>query len=122
MILNDINTTTLNGILQDMYFEGKFTVNTFNKADLLRIVNKTYKILQEDIRAVNEDFFLVVTRTNLNLSSVSNGIYTIPTDNEKIKSIWVAPTPANIAAPLESEFVKVNIIDANAQTNPAYVF
>jgi hypothetical protein len=116
------NSATLNDIKSDMYFNGKFNSSTFPQNDLNRIINKIYKILQEDIRAVNEDFFLVTTKTDLSLQSVAQGSYTIPTDYEKIKSIWVATLPSNIAAPLVTEYQKAIIIDANSITDASYAF
>lgn len=122
MILND--TITLDGILQDLYFEGKFNVNTFQRDDLLRIINKYYYQMQSAIRGVNEDFYLIVATADL---VIGDGSYTLPDGNtappyEKIKSLWGAFTPANISAPLATEYERVTIIGANQVTNPAYEF
>lgn len=120
MILND--TVNLIGLKQDIYFLGKISSNTYNQNDLNRIINKYYKIVQEDIRAVNEDFFLVSTKADLQLYSYNNGAYTFPTDYEKIKSYWAALTPANSSSPLFTEYLRCAVIDANAVTDPSYVF
>lgn len=120
MVLND--TVNLIGLKQDLYFQGKFSASTFSQLDLNRIINKYYKIAQEDIRAVNEDFFLVVAKADLALFSTNNGTYSFPLDYEKIKSYWAAMTPANISAPLTTEYVRCAVIDANAITDPSYIF
>jgi hypothetical protein len=120
MQLND--TTTLIGLKQDLYFIGKFNATTFNQLDLNRIINKYYKQVQEDLRGVNEDFFMVSTKADLPLYSVNNGSFSLPLDCEKVKSIWVAVQPASSAAPLTTEYIRCNIIDANAITTPSYVF
>ena len=52
MIKNDTNTTTLNGILQDIYYLSKTNVSTFVVGDLYRILNKYYKQTQQDIAPV----------------------------------------------------------------------
>ncbi len=122
MILND--TVTLDGILQDLYFEGKFNASTFQQNDLLRIINKYYYQMQTVIRGVNEDFYLIVAVTDL---VIGDGSYTLPDGNtappyEKIKSLWGAFTPANPASPLSTEFQRVNMIGPNQVTNPAYEF
>ena len=124
MILNDTGTT-LNGIQQDIYFLGKCNVNSFAAGDLNRIINKYYGQLQEVVRAVNENFYLIVATADL---TISNGSYTYPDGTgtapsyEKIKSIWAAFTPANIAAPLSTEYQVVNCIDPNIISNPGYQF
>ena len=105
-----------------MYFKGKFNASTFTQNDLNRIINENYKIAQEDIRSINEDYFLVSTTAQLDLQSVAQGAFTIPTDLEKFKSIWVAPAPASILSPLYTEYVRATIIDANAITDPSYIF
>jgi len=121
MILND-TSVTLNGLYQDMYFLGKFTSATFSTGDLNRIINKYYKILQEDLRSINEDFFMVSATTTLQLDSVSNGTYLFPLDYEKVKSYWVATNPVNTSAPLYTEFVRCLVMDANAVVDPSYAF
>ena len=122
MILND--TATLNGILQDIYFNGKITASTFSANDLLRIVNKYYKMLQGDLRAVNEDFFVEISTTDIvaNTGGTYPNEYPWPQDYEKIKNLLVAMNPVNLSAPLNTEFQRVQIIDANSVTDPSYVF
>jgi len=120
MILND--TVTLNGIKQDIYFKGKINASTFPQFDLNRIINTNYKIMQEDIRAINEDFFMVSAVTTLNLFSVNNGTYVFPLDYEKVKMYFAALNPANSASPLPTEFIRCRVIDAGAITNPSYDF
>lgn len=120
MILNDIST--LNGLFQDLYFKGGFTSATLPRNDLLRIINIYYKIVQEDIRAVNEDFFMVSATTQLQLYSISSGTYSFPLDYEKVKSYWAALNPVNINAPLYTEYSRCMVIDANAITDPSYQF
>ena len=122
MIFSDTNIPTLNGLKQDLYYLGKFSAATFSAGDVNRIINKYYKIVQDDLRGVNEDFFLLSTTATLQLQSVAQGKYTLPTDYEKIKRIFVAATPASITATLYTEYVPVNIIDANAITDPSYAF
>lgn len=120
MQLND--TTNLIGIKQDLYFNGGFNANTFAQNDLNRIINKYYKMLQEDIRAVNEDFFLVSSRADIPTATTSAPSFGFPTDYEKMKSFWAAIAPASLSAPLYSEYVRCAVIDANAITDPAYAF
>lgn len=122
MVLND--TVTLNGILQDIYFNGKITATTFAANDLLRIVNKYYKMLQGDLRAINEDFFVEISTTDIvaNTGGTYPNEYPWPQDYEKIKQLQVAMAPANLSAPLATEFARVQIIDANSVTDPSYVF
>lgn len=122
MILND--TLTLDGIKQDLYFEGKFNASTFQSDDILRIINKYYYQMQSIIRGVNEDFYLLVAITNM---VIGDGSYTLPNGNtappyEKIKSLWAAFNPLVITAPTVQEFDRVTMIGANQITNPAYEF
>lgn len=116
------NSTTLIDIKADLYFLGKFNVSTYSANDLNRIINKVYKMLQEDIRGINEDFFLISTKADLQLQSVAQGSYSFPTDYEKVKSLWVAATPVNISAPLFTEYQKVSLIDTNAISDTTYQF
>ena len=123
MQLND--TVNLNGILQDLYFEGKFNSATFQKNDLLRIINKYYFQMQAMIRGINEDFYLIVAVTNL--VTPGDGSYTLPNGNpapayEKIKSLWAAFNPKDPTAPLVTEYERVSMIGANQVTDPAYEF
>ena len=119
------DTSTLQGILQAIYFQGKCNVNTFDSNDLLRIVNSYYGKLQEAVRAVNENFYLAVCTGDL---VIGDGSYTFPDGTgtapayEKIKSIWAAYQPADITTPLPNEYAPVNIIDPNSITNSQYVF
>ena len=62
MQLND--TVNLIGLKQDIYFKAKITANTLPQNDLNRIINTYYKIVQEDMRAINEDFFMVVAKAD----------------------------------------------------------
>ena len=121
MILND-TSVTLNGLYQDLFFLGKFTSATFSTGDLNRIINKYYKLLQQDLRAVNEDFFMISAVTTLNVDSLSNGTYLYPIDYEKVKSFWVALNPANTSSPLYTEFTRCLVIDANSVVDPSYAF
>lgn len=116
------SSATLNDLKSDIYFKAKITANTFNANDINRIINIYYKIVQEDIRATNEDFFLVSAKADLQLFSNNQGVYTYPTDMEKIKSFWVAMQPLNSATPLYTEYIRCQVIDANAITDPSYAF
>ena len=122
MYLND--TTNLNGIYQDIYFNGKVTASTFAANDLLRIVNKYYSIAQSDIRAVSEDFFGEIWKGNL--QTTYGGTYPnevpFPNNYEKIKQIRAAYTPQNASAPLETEFEMVNPITVDQISDPTYTF
>lgn len=126
MIKNDTNVTTLNGLLQDIYYLSKTNSSTFVTGDLYRILNKYYKQTQQDIRDINEDFFLMVATTNL---VISDGSYDYPDGltgtapaYEKIKQILVALTPASITAPLATEYSRVQMIQPNSVTDPSYEF
>lgn len=124
MILND-NSINLNGIKQSIYFLGKCNVNSFTAGDLDRVINSYYGQLQEVIRGVSENFYMIIAVTNL---AINDGTYTFPDGTgtapaySKIKSIWAAYQPANIAAPLPTEFERCNIVDANSISQPSYVF
>lgn len=122
--LND-TSSTLGGILQDIYFLGKCNSTTFAVGDLNRIVNKYYAQLQEVIRSVNENFYMVEATANL---VIGDGTYTFPDGTgtaasyEKLKSIWAAFQPANISAPLSTEYQRVNIVDPDSISDPSYTF
>lgn len=124
MILND-TSTTLNGILQDIYFLGKCNVNTFTRGDYLRIVNKYYGQCQEVIKGVNENFYQATATTDL---VIGDGSYTYPDGTgtapayTKMKSIWVAFLPANSAAPLATEYMRANVADPDSISDPSYTF
>jgi hypothetical protein len=120
MQLND--TVTLQGLKQDIYFKGKITANTLDQNDLQRIINIYYKQVQAAVRALNEDFFMVTAKADLQPYTINNGVYTFPATYEKIKSYWVAILPQNPVAPLYSEYQRCNVIDANAITDPSYQF
>lgn len=117
--------TNLNGILQDLYFEGKFNSSTFLANDLLRIINKYYGQCQDLINAVNEDFFMIQAVADL---QTGDGTYTFPDGTGtapaylKVKNIKVAMTPANTASPQPTEFIKCTIIDPNQVSDESYVF
>lgn len=121
MQLND--TTNLIGIKQDLYFTGGFNSNTYTANDLNRIINKYYKILQEDIRSINEDFFLVSSKADIPvfIPNVAQS-FNFPTDYEKVKSFWAATTPVNLASPLSTEYARCTVIEPNAITSPSYIF
>ncbi len=127
MQLNDTTTTTLDGIQQDIYFIGKCNVNSFVSGDLNRIINKYYGQLQEAIRAVNENFYMIAAVTDL---VIGDGSYTYPDAvgtnaapaYEKIKAIYAAFQPANIAAPLVTEFTRVDCISPQSIEDPSYTF
>lgn len=118
MIYND--TVNLNGIKQDLYFDGKFNAGTFQQNDLNRIINKYYLQAQTAIRGVNEDFYAVATKTNL--TAGTNVQYSWPTDYEKIKYIEIAVLPANLASPTRGEYVRAIIVTSDQITNPSFVF
>jgi hypothetical protein len=121
--LND--TSTLQGILQKIYFDGKCNVNTFDANDYLRIINVYYAQLQEAVRAVNENFYMGIATTDL---VIGDGSYTFPDGAgtapayEKIKQILVAYQPLDKTAPLDTEYEPVNIIDPTSVSDPAYIF
>jgi len=128
------NSSTLSDILDDIYFNAKINASYFgtvtegkidangNPYDLLRIVNKIYKQAQDEIRAVNEDFFLEIS--TLDLVADTGGTYPneypLPFDFEKIKQIQVALQPVDKTAPLVSEYQKCNLIGWGAITDPSY--
>jgi hypothetical protein len=122
MILND--TTNLNGILQDIYFNGKINATTFATNDLLRIINKYYAIAQSDIRSINEDFYGEIATLDLqtNTGGTYPNEYTLPEDYEKIKQIQVAFNPANPSSPLSTEFQIIKLIGQQQISDPEYIF
>ena len=122
MVLND--TTNLVGLLQDIYFNGKINSSTFPANDILRIVNKYYKMAQSEIRAINEDFYGEIYRANLQINTGGTypNEYLLPTDYEKIKQIQVAYSPVDPTNPLDTEFVVVDLIGQGQISAPNYVF
>ncbi len=125
MIYNDTNSVTLNGLKQDVYFLGKCNSESIEDGDLNRIINKYYGQVQEAIRAVNENFYMVVATADL---AIGNGSYTFPDGTgtapsyDKIKSIWAAFNPADISAPLSTEYERAICIDPDAISDPSYTF
>jgi hypothetical protein len=119
------DTSTLQGILQKIYFDGKCNVNTFDANDYLRIINVYYAKLQEAVRAVNENFYMGIATADL---VIGDGSYTFPDGTgtapayEKIKQILVAYQPKDITAPLDTEYEPVNIVDPTSISDPSYTF
>jgi len=120
------DSSTLQGIIQDIYYLGKCNGSSVTANNMLRIVNKYYGQLQEAVRSVNENFYMVVGTTSL---VTGNGAYSFPDGltgsapgYEKVKSIWAAYLPDDVTAPLVTEYQRVNIIDPDAVSNPAYTF
>ena len=119
------DTSTLQGIIQAIYFQGKCNSSTFQANDLLRIVNEYYAQLQEVVKSVNENFYMCEATADL---VIGDGTYTFPDGTgtapayDKVKSIWAAFLPANPAAPLTTEYQRVIAADPDAITNPAYTF
>lgn len=118
MIYND--TINLNGIKQDLYFDGGFNSGTFNQSDLNRIINKNYLKAQMTIRGINEDFYAVPTKTTLKAGT--NFQYSYPTDMEKIKFIEIAILPAILSAPTRAEYVRATIVTSDQITTPGFTF
>ena len=122
---NDTATATLAGIKQDIYFLAKCNSQSISDGDLNRIINKYYGQLQEAVRSVNENFYMVVATTNL---TIGDGSYSYPDGTgtapsyEKIKAISAAFNPANSASPLASEYQSVNCVDPTAISDPSYTF
>ena len=116
------DSVTLQGLKQDCYFIGKFNAGTFDQNDLKRIINKYYYQAQTAIRAVNEDFFSLATRTNLVASPTGNNQYSLPPDYEKINFIEVATFPLNLLVPLRTEYVRATIVTSDQITSPAGAF
>jgi hypothetical protein len=123
MIYSD--PSSLQGLIQDVYYLGKINSTFISANDIQRIINKYYGQVQEAIRAVNENFYLVVATAN---TSLSGNTYTYPDGTgsapayEKIKSIWCAFTPASLTAPLYTEYTRCDIIDPDAISDPTYSF
>lgn len=121
------DSVTLQGIREDIYYLAKANANSILPNDLQRIINKYYGQLQEAVRSVNENFYMVVATANL---SQLDGSYTFPDGSgtgaapayEKMKSIWGAFSPKNTSAPLTTEFQRVNCIDPDAISDPSYSF
>ena len=123
---SDTNSSTLAGITQDIYFLAKCNAQSISAGDLNRIINKYYAQVQNAIKAINENFYLVVATTNLVIST--NAAYTFPDGTgtappyEKIKSIWAAFLPASSSNPLASEFQRLNCVDCDSIQDPSYTF
>ena len=119
------DSTNLQGIKQDIYFLGHCSSASISDNDLLRIINKCYAQLQEVVRQVNENFYMVEATADLTGSEQS---LTFPDGNgtapayEKLKEILVAVTPVNPAIPLDTEYEKVNCIDPTQISDPSYEF
>ena len=120
MQLND-TSTTLNGILQDLYFKAKINASTFATGDLKRIINTYYKQAQAAIRGINEDFFMEISTTDLvaNTGGTYPNEYPLPSDYEKVKQIQVAFTPASVTAPLSTEYQVLNIVGQESISDPS---
>ena len=120
------DSTNLQGLREDIYYIGKCNANSISENDLNRIINKYYGQVQEVIKSVNENFYMV--QASADLSSTGDGSYTFPDGTgtaptyEKIKSLWVALQPANVTNPLVTEFSRVNIIDPDSISDPSYSF
>lgn len=119
------DSTNLAGLREDIYYLGKVNSSFISANDLNRIINKYYAQIQEVIRSVNENFYMVEATADL---VIGDGTYTYPNGNgtaptyEKIKSIFAAYRPANIASPLATEYEKVNCIDPIQVSDPSYIF
>lgn len=122
---NDTVSTTLGGILQDIYFLGKCNASSFPTGDLNRTINKYYGQLQEVVRAVNENFYMIVATSDL---YIGDGSYTFPDGTgtapsyEKIKALYVSLQPADKTNPQVNEFERVNIADPTSINDPSYTF
>lgn len=123
---SDTNASTLAGLTQDIYYLAKANALSISAGDLNRTINKYYGQLQEAVRSVNENFYLYQATTDL---VIGDGSYTFPDGvggtapaYEKVKSLWAAFIPANPAAPLPTEFMRVNIVDPDSVTDPSYTF
>ena len=121
---NDTASSTLAGIKQSLYFLGKFNSSSISDGDLNRIINSYYAQCQEVIRSVNENFYMIQAVADL---VIGDGSYTYPDGTsapayEKLKSIWVAYLPQNKAAPLSTEYQRVDIIDPDSIEDPSYEF
>ena len=110
MIFND--PINLNGILQDIYFKSGIKSNSFNANDIKRIVNIYYRILQGEIRNLNENFFDVGANT-----SIVNGVwqkYAFPSDMERLKTIFVALSPKNVNSITRQDY-QAGMVASNEQ-------
>ena len=122
---SDTNTATLAGLKQKIYYDGKCNALSVSDGDMNRIINNYYARVQEVIRAVNENFYMVIATTDL---VIGDGSYTFPDGTgtapayEKLKAIYVAFMPANIASPQANEYTRVDIIDPTAISDPSYTF
>jgi hypothetical protein len=120
------DTSTLQGIIQDIYFLGKCNGSSVSANNMLRIVNKYYGQLQEAIRSVNENFYMAVATTDLvtgdGTYSYPDGLNSSAPAYEQVRSIWAAYLPNDSTNPLTTEFQRVNIVDPDAISNPAYTF
>jgi hypothetical protein len=116
---------TLQGIREDIYYLAKINSLSINAYDLQRIINKYYGQLQEAVRSVNENFYMAVATANL---TALDGSYTYPDGTgsapayEKMKGIFAAIKPANVTAPLPTEYQRINCIDPDAVNDPSYSF
>jgi len=119
------NSTTLYGLVEDISFLAHSNIQSISALDLKRIINKYYLQLQEVVRAVNENFYQVSATSDL---VIGDGSYSFPDGTgtapayEKIKSIWVAFQPVDKTTPLANEYRRVDIIDPDSISNPAYTF
>ena len=122
---NDTSSSTLAGLKQDIYFQAKCNSSSIADGDMNRIINKYYGRLQEAIRSVNENFYMASATCNLN---IGDGSYTFPDGTgtaptyEKIKSIWAAFRPTDITNPQYEDYIRVDCIDPDAISDPAYTF
>ncbi len=110
-----------------MYYLSKTNSAFFVEGDINRIINKYYSQIQEIIRGVNENFYMIVATTDL---VISDGAYDFPDGTgsnaapayEKVKSIWASYVPADITNPLPTDYVRVDLVDPNQISQPAYTF
>jgi hypothetical protein len=126
MQYSDTDSSTLYGLKQDIYYLGKVNSAFISDGDLNRIINKYYGQIQERIRKINENFYLV--QAIADLVATTNGTYSYPDGTgtapayEKMKSVWAAFQPADPSVPLTSEFQRAIIADPDSINNPAYTF
>ena len=119
------DSSTLQGIREDIYYLGKVNAGFIGANDLNRIINKYYFQLQEVVRQVNENFYMAIATTDL---VIGDGTYTFPDGTgtapsyEKLKSLWASFAPANPASPLPTDYQRVIVADPDNITNPAYTF
>lgn len=125
MQYSDTGATTLYGLKQDIYYLGKCNSLSIADGDLNRIINKYYGQLQEVIRSVNENFYMVVATTDL---VVGDGSYTYPDGTgtapayQKMRSVWAAMTAADLTNPLSTEYQRCIVADPDSISNPGYTF